>query len=100
MTRTASVGRSTPLAAAFAGKRTTPAVYQWQVNKTALIPKAGSQRYTFTRPGKYNIRVAITDNVGHVAVRVCPEPLSVIVDAVMPQLNVLLDPFTANVAPL
>lgn len=39
--------------------------FRWQIGKAALRPTTGPTSYRFTRRGKYRVRVAITDALGH-----------------------------------
>jgi len=43
------------------------AVFQWQIGSTKLKPTVGTTTYTFRRPGRYSVRVLVTDSFGHAA---------------------------------
>jgi minor extracellular serine protease Vpr len=42
--------------------------YQWQIGGKTLNPSAKPTQYTFPHPGRYKIRVQVTDSLGHVSV--------------------------------
>jgi hypothetical protein len=50
-----------------AGKGIKAAAYQWQVNGQKLSTTSTSQTYRFPHAGRYQLRVQITDSLGHVA---------------------------------
>jgi hypothetical protein len=68
-TKSARAGARTQLNAKLqAGSGAKPSQYIWQVGSQTLLPTGKPIQYRFTRPGKYKVRVQITDSLGHAAV--------------------------------
>jgi subtilisin family serine protease len=51
-----------------AGTGVKAVAYQWQVNGQKLATTSTSQSYRFPHAGRYQLRVMITDSLGHVAI--------------------------------